>query len=322
MKNNITQHPLYENLLTEFHTTKNGDLKLSDFSYGSSKKVWWKCYKEDDHEWYSTIKDRFNNKESKCPCCAGQKVVLSNCLATLNPELSKQWHPIKNGDLTPYNVTAISSKSVWWKCDKADDHEWKSRIADRVKSSGCSCCRGLKIVLSNCLKTTHPELSKEWHLTKNGSLSPLNVIAGSRKKAHWICNNGHEWIAGIKNRTHNSGCPICSESRGEKAISFFLDKNSIIYEREKKFDNCKHKRLLPFDFYLPTNNILIEYDGIQHYTPSEYFGGNKSFDNLKTNDEIKNKFTKENNIPLLRIPYTEFNNIEDIINNFIKSNIS
>lgn len=322
MKNNITQHPLYERLLSEFHPTKNGELKLLDFSSGSEKKVWWKCNKENDHEWYSTVKDRFNKKESKCPCCAGQKAVLSNCLATLNPELSKQWHPTKNGNLTPFNVTIGSSKKVWWKCDNADDHQWESRIADRIKSPGCACCRGLKIVNSNCMATTHPELSKEWHPIKNGLMSPLNVISGSRKKAYWICKNGHEWKAIIKNRTHNSGCPICKESRGEKAISIILDKMSILYEREKKFDNCKNVKKLPFDFYLPNNNILIEHDGIQHYVPSEYFGGDKSFKDLKLNDSIKTKFAKENNIPLLRIPYTEFNNIERLIIDFISNNKS
>ena len=113
------------------------------------------------------------------------------------------------------------------------------------------------------------------------------------------------------------GCPNCSASKGELAISNFLVKNNIHFKQQHKFDNCKYKNLLKFDFYLPKENILIEYDGIQHYKETKQFGGEKAFQELKTRDAIKTKFAQDNNIPLLRIPYTEFNNIENIISSFI-----
>ena len=74
-------------------------------------------------------------------------------LAEVNPELAKQWHPTKNGDLTPNDVKAGSSKKVWWKCDKGDDHEWETAIGNRSIGKGCSICAGQKTVLSNCLAT-------------------------------------------------------------------------------------------------------------------------------------------------------------------------
>lgn len=95
MKYNTTKHKNYERLLQEFHPTKNGNLKLSDLSYGSHKKVWWKCDNAYDHEWEAIIYNRF--KGTKCPCCVGQKAVLSNCLTTTYPEIAKQWHPTNNG---------------------------------------------------------------------------------------------------------------------------------------------------------------------------------------------------------------------------------
>ena len=106
-----------------------------------------------------------------------------------------------------------------------------------------------------------------------------------------------------------NGCPQCKESKGEKIIRKYLESNNINFIYQKTFNNCKNKKLLPFDFYVPYKNLLIEYDGIQHFKVINYFGGRKGFQNLKKNDEIKNKFAKENNIKLLRIPYYQFNNI-------------
>lgn len=85
-------------------------------------------------------------------------------------------------------------------------------------------------------------------------------------------------------------------------------------KEKKRFDGCKNQKKLPFDFYLNDFNIIIEYDGIQHFKPSF---NEKEFKNIKVNDEIKNKFCKDNNIKLIRIPYWEFENIENILESVI-----
>ena len=82
-------------------------------------------------------------------------------LADLNPELSKQWHPTLNGQLSPYDVSPGSQVKVWWKCPKGDDHEWDAVIADRNKGIGCAICSNYKVVKSNCLETLRPDLTKE-----------------------------------------------------------------------------------------------------------------------------------------------------------------
>jgi hypothetical protein len=205
----------FEKLVKEWHPTKNGNLKPSDFSYGSHKKVWWKCPVADDHEWEATIYSRVNG--NGCPCCGGFKIVRSNCLLTINPELSKQWHPTKNGNLTPFAITANSGQKVWWKCPVADDHEWKAIICDRnYKQSSCPCCANIKIVESNCLLTTNPELAKQWHPTKNGNLKPIDVGIGYTKKVWWKCDvaDDHEWKASPGNRKKH-GCPCCA---GRKSV--------------------------------------------------------------------------------------------------------
>lgn len=108
----------------------------------------------------------------------------------------------------------------------------------------------------------------------------------------------------------NAGCPICNESKGEKKIAECLDNFNIKYIREYRFDRCFDKYTLPFDFFLTDFNTCIEYDGIQHFQEQGLF--NSLQDTIKK-DNIKNIFCKNNNIKLLRIKYTNFNNISKII---------
>ena len=99
------------------------------------------------------------------------------------------------------------------------------------------------------------------------------------------------------------GCPKCKSSRGEQLIINFLKNNNIKFVFQKKFENCKYKRLLSYDFYLPDKNICIEFDGIQHFKPINKFGGEQGLLNRQNNDEIKNIYCHTNNIKLIRIKY-------------------
>jgi very-short-patch-repair endonuclease len=141
--------------------------------------------------------------------------------------------------------------------------------------------------------------------------SLVNYI-DSKTKVDIICPKHGKFYQTPHNHLNGRGCPKCSESRGEKEVRLFLEKNNIKYQREKKFKNCKNKYLLPFDFYLPDKNILIEYDGMQHFRVNEYFGGEIGFKATQKNDKIKNTYANEKNIKLLRISYWE--NVENKLN--------
>ena len=247
----------------QWHPTKNGKLTPSDVTSGSNEKVWWKCNKADDHEWDATIEGRANGRG--CPCCDGKKVVSSNCLATLNPELAREWHPTKNGDFTPNDITPGSKKIVWWKCDKADDHEWEAQITSRSRESGCPCCSGKKVVPSNCLTTLNPKLAGEWHPTKNGDFTPNDITPGSKKIVWWKCDKAddHEWTASILNRSRGSGCPWCTltpQSKQELIITFEL--MSIFKNiHPKGFKTRLDGRLRAIDIFIPLLKLAIEFDG-------------------------------------------------------------
>ena len=198
MKKKISDCP---ELMKEFHTTLNGNLNPNNITAGSNEKFWWVCNK--GHEWKTACSKRTSEKTG-CPYCSNHKVCKDNCLATIYPELVKEWHPTLNGNLTPNNIIAGSNKKVWWICNKG--HEWKTSPNGK---RGCPCCSNQKVCKDNCLATTHPEIAKEFHITLNDNLTPNDVIAGSHKKYWWICKKGHEWQARVADRNNGSGCPIC-----------------------------------------------------------------------------------------------------------------
>jgi hypothetical protein len=117
--------------------------------------------------------------------------------------------------------------------------------------------------------------------------------------------------------TSGSGCAKCNEPKGEKIISWFLTKKGIKYETQKTFDDCVYKRKLRFDFYLPEYNTCIEYNGIQHYEEVKAFGGHSYLLDIKNKDNIKVNYCNNVNINLLVIKYTDFENISNIISNYI-----
>lgn len=96
--------------------------------------------------------------------------------------------------------------------------------------------------------------------------------------------------------------------------------NNINFIKEKRFDDLVSdlNMKLPFDFFLPDYKILIEYDGKHHFFPIEYYGGEKVMNRTKSNDELKNIYVLNSpDLFLIRIPYTEKQNIEPILMNYI-----
>lgn len=110
----------------------------------------------------------------------------------------------------------------------------------------------------------------------------------------------------------HQGCPKCSISHGENFISSYLNNNCISFYTQKKFNTCKDKRPLPFDFYLPDYNVLIEYDGRQHFESVKDFGGENNLYYIQSHDAIKTKWAYDNGYLLLRLNYKQSD--DEIIN--------
>ena len=201
----------YPDVAEQWDYEKNSPLKPENFSSGSNKKVWWKCPNGDDHEWRTSIHQRTGEVQTGCPFCSNRRVSKTNNLLLNNPDLASEWHPTKNGDLTADKVSVTSGKTVWWKCPKGDDHEWRASVCDRSKG-GCPFCSGKKPSKNYNLKVINPEVSKQWHPTKNGELTAENVSPNSGKKVWWQCPEGadHQWASVVSYRNKNIGCPFCT----------------------------------------------------------------------------------------------------------------
>ena len=155
----------------------------------------------------------------------------NNSLAHLFPELAAQWHPTKNGGLTPDKVNKGSRYKAWWICPNG--HEWQVGIGERTrpvqysekagrffKPRGCPYCSGKRVQPGfNDIQTMRPDIAAEWHPNKNGELKPSELTIGSHTKVWWLCPNGHEWKATPNKRcSSNRGCPYCFEAKRSPAV--------------------------------------------------------------------------------------------------------
>ena len=216
---------LRPDLLKEWNYEKNGNIIPEMFGINSNDKVWWKC-SACGREWKTTIISRAGKNNSGCPECAKQKkgktftkrkVVERGSLADNNPTLAGEWHPTKNGLLTPTDITENRFAKVWWLCKKCG-YEWAASPNSRSQGIGCPCCSGrVPKIGVNDLKTLYPEIANEWDYEKNGELTPERFLPKSGKKVWWRCSTcGHEWETEIRNRTNGHGCP---KYRSHKKVS-------------------------------------------------------------------------------------------------------
>jgi very-short-patch-repair endonuclease len=111
-------------------------------------------------------------------------------------------------------------------------------------------------------------------------------------------------------------------SNGERAAEMIFKKYHYIYEPQKRFNDCFDKYTLPFDFYLPEYNLIVEIMGEQHEHPIDYFGGQEKFEIQVRHDKMKRDYLKQNNIHCLDIWYYEFDQMESIILNKIQEIIN
>ena len=157
---------------------------------------------------YATIIDTHSNHYLvKWEVSMVRLVKGENDLATVNPVLAKEWHPTKNENLNPEDITSGSSKEVWWLCPKG--HSYSMVVNQRTKRGyGCPYCSGHRVLKGiSDLATTNPDLAKEWNYDKNIDLTPCDVTAGSRKKVWWLCEKGHAYEQLIIKRTNRGYSP-------------------------------------------------------------------------------------------------------------------
>ena len=205
-----------------------------------------------------------------------------------------------------------NSSQLEYICPKG--HKYSTNWDNFKQGRRCPEC-GIETVKSK-LKLSYDEVRQGFE--KEGYILLSTKYIKNTSKLKVQCPKGHEYEVSWGHFNEGKRCPVCNSSKGEKRISLFLKENNINYEVQKLFKECSYKRMLPFDFYLPDHNICIEYDGQQHYDIIDFSGKNQKraeeqFKQTQKKDNIKTQYCLDNNIKLIRIPYWEFNNIENIL---------
>lgn len=256
------------------------------------------------------------------------------CIKNGLEHLLKQWHPTKNGDLKPTDVTDGCSKKVFWllpyddpDTGKHHEFEWEARIVNRVKKMGCPYLSGRAVWQGfNDLATTHPEIAKEWHPKKNENLKPTDITAGCNKKVYWVCPIGHIYKSAISDRTYNNNnCSTCTkESRTsfpEQAIYYYIKQvfHDAMNGNTEILDSKKE-----LDIYIPSIHTAIEYDGerwhknIQKDITKNCECANKKLFLIRIREEGCPDMEENEYLKIIKCKPNDIKSLEDVIQNIGK----
>lgn len=157
-----------EKLMSEWDWESNEKLNLNPrtITIHSEKRACWIC--ESGHKWQTSVSHRTDG--TGCPYCSGRLAIQGETdLATVNPTLAAEWHPTKNGGLTPHDVKAQSNKKVWWLCAKG--HEYEAQIKNRHHGIGCPVCW-------NESHTSFPEQAIFFYLSQYCTAKSREIVCG------------------------------------------------------------------------------------------------------------------------------------------------
>lgn len=246
-----------------------------------------------------------------CPECARKKQNRRNEKEYILEMKEKQ------PNIKPIGKFSKSKDLMKFQCIKCN-YEWITQAYIPLVKEGYQCpkCTGHAPVTEN-------EIIER--LNKNNPL--VTYVSGYKNVvtyATFSCKKcGKIWNTTPVSVLYGGGCPYCRMSHGEKEIMFYLENKNIEYESQYVFNDCVYQRTLPFDFYIPSKNLCIEFDGIQHFEPTRfnkkitYEEAIENYNQQIIKDNIKTNYCKNNNINLLRISYMEFDNIKLILNKYL-----
>ena len=190
---------------------------------------------------------------------------------------------------------------------------------NHLKGYGCPTC-GIISGSKNRTKSTNQFIQKSVNVHGTKYNYTKTIYTSARTKTCITCNAHGDFWQSPNSHLRGVGCPVCKSSKGELCITNFLIKHEYVFIYQHKFSDCKRKYSLPFDFYIPSLNVCIEYDGEFHYRTWANSTEPKHINKLKQikiADSIKTAYCKENGIRLIRIPFWDFNNINTILENIL-----
>ena len=290
---------------------------LSPYATVMVKVVCDYCGEEYDVAWYHQREIQDKNEKNACYNCRHLKRYENDLVKRQQNLYTKCLNVCKQkGYVLVTKKEDIKNNSTYiiYICPKHGEH--RMRIYNFLNGRSCPDCN-------------HDNASEKYRLSPDEVEKRISDLGGKLLNKQDYINRternlvieciycGEPFTTSLVLFTQHGGqmCPNCkdAESIGERRVRNYLESNNILFEQEKWFSNCRDIKPLPFDFYLPNYNMLIEFDGKQHYEQGHFTHSHLSY--TQAHDAIKDNYCKENNINLLRIPYWDIDNIETILNN-------
>jgi hypothetical protein len=201
----------------------NNGLTADQVIVGSTLVLTWRCQAGPDHIWAAPVFKR-TGERTGCPACAGRQLSVTNSLAARNPVVASQLDPTLYNGLAADQVLAGSHDMLWWRCPAGPDHTWPAAVFSRSRS-GCPCCSGHRLSVTNSLATRYPLVAAQLDPTLNNSLTADQIVAGSNLRVVWRCprNAEHTWTAAVANRTSGErDCPTCAVTGYKPSLPGFV----------------------------------------------------------------------------------------------------
>lgn len=303
----IERTKTHEQFITDLHKM-NSNIEILGTYINNRTKIQCRC-KVCGYEWEVKPNDLLNGYG--CPKCGGTAKLT-------HKEFIMRLHQV-NPDIQVLGTYINNRTKIKCKC-KIDGYIWEATPHNLLNDVGCPECAG------------NIKLTQEKFINKLQQVNPdikvLGTYINNRTKIKCKCKKcEHIWRAIPDGLLRGSGCPKCNTSKGEKSVAQYLDNLGINYIYNKKYFNDLvgiGGRLLRPDFIIPSLKIWIEYDGEQHFKPVNFTGAmseqqiQEQFKYIQENDQIKDQYAKDNNWILVRIPFTEYDNIEQILAEYIE----
>lgn len=276
-------------------------------------------------EYTTNYSNYYKKKDKSIDACVNCKI--NKSIATSLPKRQEQLLYAVQQKCDELGYKLLSNKTdivrntsyIRYKCPKHG--EFEMRIANLLTGKKCPKCN---LENRSCVyRLEQSEIIKRVKECGGNILNPQDYINQAEQNLKFICSDcGKVFISSFRNYTQHGGqvCPSCNkhnESIGEKKIRHYLEEHNISFKQEFWFNDCRDKYPLPFDFYLPNANTIIEFDGRQHFGSTTFF--HHSQETTPIHDKMKNQYCQDNNIDLIRIPYWQINNIDSILDSTLLS---
>lgn len=310
---NLNYSQIYnrEDFIRVINEVNENVMLLGDYKTSKTKTLF-RC-KICGHEW-ETTPDGFIRKTKDCRKCKINRLKLK--ITKTHADFIAELNNV-NASIVCLEKYINAKTPILFKCS-IDNHEWYSTPNNILRFHGCPKC-------THYIKPTNDEFIDRVYNTHGNTVICLETYIDSVTKLKFECLLGHTWYSTPTNITNGNSCPVCNTSKGEKRVLEVLNTYGINNEPQKSFIDLlglKGKPLI-YDFYLLDYDILLEYQGIQHYEPIDFQGEGyeiavAKYEIQKEHDKRKYIYANKGRYSLIEIPYWDYDIIENIIVDEIK----